>query len=62
MNDTQSSFQNLRQEKIQEETDTQSKVMEAIIDADGGHIIWMTRGSGGNDFNVNPSPGWCPHL
>ena len=37
MNDTRSSFQNLRQEKIQDETDTQSKVMEAIIDADSGH-------------------------
>ena len=41
MNDTQSSFQNLSQEKIQDETDTQSKVMHAIIDADGGHTTYM---------------------
>ena len=41
MNDTQSSFQNLSQEKIQDETDTQPKVMHAIIDADVGHTTYM---------------------
>ena len=38
IHDTQPSFQNLIQERIQDETYIQQKVMEAIIDADGGHI------------------------
>ena len=37
MNDIQSSFENLSQEKIQNAIDIQPKVMEAIIVADGGH-------------------------
>ena len=41
MHDTQLPFQNLSQEKIQDETYIQQKVMETIIDADGGHITWM---------------------
>ena len=36
-----SSFQNSSQEKIQDETDTQPKVMHAIIGADGGHTTNM---------------------
>ena len=45
MHETQPSFQNLTQEKIQDETYIRQKAMEAIIDADGGHITWMTSGS-----------------
>ena len=45
MNDIQSSFENLSQEKIQNAIDMQSKVMEAIIAADGGHTTYMSSGS-----------------
>ena len=45
IHDTQPSFQNLIQERIQDETYIQQKVMEAIIDADGGHTTYMTSGS-----------------
>ena len=45
MNDIQSSFENLSQEKIQNAIDIQPKVMEAIIVADGGHTTYMSNGS-----------------
>ena len=45
MNDIQSSFQNLSQEKIQDAIDIQKKGMGAIIDADGGHTTYLTSGS-----------------
>ena len=45
MNDIQSSFENLSQEKIQNVIDIQPKVMEAIIVADGGHTTYMSNGS-----------------
>ena len=44
MHDTQLHFQNLSQEKIQDETYIQQKVMEAIIAADGGHATFMSNG------------------
>ena len=45
MNDIQSSFENLSQEKIQSAIDIQPKVMEAIIAADGSHTTYMKNGS-----------------
>ena len=45
MNDIQFSFENIRHEKIQHAIDMQQKVMETIIDADGGHTTYMTSGS-----------------
>ena len=48
MNDIQSSFENLSQEKIQNAIDIQPKVMEAIIAADGGHATYMSNGSAKN--------------
>ena len=45
MNDMQASFENLRQEKIQNAINIQPKVMEAIIAADGGHTTYMSSGS-----------------
>ena len=45
MNDIQSSFENLSQEKIQNAIDIHPKVMEAIIAADGGHTTYMSSGS-----------------
>ena len=45
MNDIQSSFENLSQEKIQNTIDIQPKVMEAVIAADGGHTTYMSNGS-----------------
>ena len=45
MKDTQASFENLSQEKIQNEIDIQPKVMEAIIAVDGGHTTYMSNGS-----------------
>ena len=49
MNDIQSSFENLSQEKIQSAIDIQPKVMEAIIAADGGHTTCMNNGSAKNE-------------
>ena len=46
MNDTRSSFENICKEKIQHAIDIQQKVMETMIDADGGHTTYMTIGSG----------------
>ena len=46
MNDIHSSFENLRQEKIQNAIDIQPKIMEAIIAAQGGHTTYMSNGSG----------------
>ena len=45
MNDIQTSFENLTQEKIQNTIDIQPKVMEAIITADGGHTTYKSNGS-----------------
>ena len=45
MNDIQSPFENLSQEKIQKAIDIQSKVMEAMIDVDDGHTTYMSSGS-----------------
>ena len=62
MNDTRSSFQNLRQEKIQGETDAQSKVMEVIIDADGGHTTWRAAKKEGIIFMRFLSQVWYERL
>ena len=45
MNDIQSPFENLSQEKIQNAIDIQPKVMEAMIDVDDGHTTCMSNGS-----------------
>ena len=45
MNDIQSPFENLSQEKIQNTIDIQPKVMEAMIDVDDGHTTYMSSGS-----------------
>ena len=45
MNDIESSFENLSQEKIRNAIDMQSKVMEATIAADVGHTTYMSCGS-----------------
>ena len=44
MNDIQSSFENLSQEKIQNAIDIQPKFMEAMIAADSGHTLYMSSG------------------
>ena len=45
INDIKSSFENLSQEKIRNAIDLQVKVMEVIVDADGGHTKYMSNGS-----------------
>ena len=45
INDINSSFENLSQEKIQRAIDLQPKIMEAIIAANGGHTNYMSSGS-----------------
>ena len=45
INDINSSFENLSQEKIQNAIDLQPKIMEAIIKANGGHSNYMSFGS-----------------
>ena len=40
-----SSFDNLRQEKIRNAIDIQPKVMEAMISVDDGHTTYMSSGS-----------------
>ena len=45
INDINSSFENLNQEKIQNAIDLQPKVLEAIIKANGGHTNYMSCGS-----------------
>ena len=44
INNTQSSFENLSQKKIQNAIDIQPKVMEAMIDVDDGHTTYMRSG------------------
>ena len=52
MNDIQSSFENLSQEKIQNAIDVEPKAMEAIIATDSGHTTYMSNRSAkkGIDF------------
>ena len=45
INDINSSFENLSQEKIQNAIDLQPKIMQAIIKANGGHTNYMSCGS-----------------
>ena len=45
INDINSSFENLSQEKIQRAIDLQPKIMAAIIAANGGHTNYMSSGS-----------------
>ena len=45
INDITSSFEALSQEKIRNAIDLQPKVMQAIIEADGGHTTYMSNGS-----------------
>ena len=45
INDINSSFENLSQEKIQNAIDLQPKIMQAIIKANGGHTNYMSFGS-----------------
>ena len=42
INDINSSFENLSQEKIQNAIDLQPKIMQAIIKANGGHTNYMS--------------------
>jgi len=52
INDVQSSFENISQEKIQSAIDIQPKIMEAIIAADGGHTTYMSNGSAKSNFDM----------
>ena len=45
INDINSTWEYLSQEKIQNARDLQPKIMEAIIAADGGHTNYMSSGS-----------------
>ena len=45
INDINSTWEQLSQEKIQNAIDLQPKIMEAIIAADGGHTNYMSSGS-----------------
>ena len=45
MNDINSSFENLSQEKIQNAIDIQPKIMEAVLAGKGSHKIYMSSGS-----------------
>ena len=45
INDIHSSFEALSQEKIQNAIDLQPKIMEAMIDANGGHTKYMNSSS-----------------
>ena len=45
MNDTQSRFENLSQEKIQNAMDIQPKAIQAMIAVDDGYTAYMSSGS-----------------
>ena len=45
INDVNSSFENLSQDKIRNAIDLQPKVMQAIVEANGGHTKYMSSGA-----------------
>ena len=45
INDVNSSFENLSQDKIRNAIDLQPKVMQAVVEANGGHTKYMSSGA-----------------